>query len=264
MSSHTVLHNKRGISTIVAVVFFVAIATVIFFGTYLDLSRTMVAMSEYDRQKASERFKITRVGATIDDFTIEVQNDGDEDMRLVAVWFLKLDDQTRYSISNGLYLTPKTSVEFSKSSLVGEPTIPFEDYDSVKVVSERGNVVVAPLPYTAAGGEYIYPVTITDAYVRIKTHHIPASLNFSATNTLEIPITVGYLFVDLIDPTGARKGAVYIINETIEAGQTITIDISDLEEPDFGARIGPSTDDRLILSLVNPNGQVVGHAIAIA
>lgn len=253
------LRNERALSTVVATIFFVVIFTIIFVISFLSAANMQASMAKYDLEVFNEKLAVTKARAFADDFVVYVKSEGNEEVRLVAVWFLRDDDQRRLELITR-FLSPKGGATLTKSDLkAGQPAITFENYETVKVVTQRGNIAVAPLPFPVPmDTPNVFPLMLTDI---VATPHPSASLQFNATNTLTEPLSVTDVFVDLIDPTGARKGALYEYPIVIEVGKTVHFSIQDLTSPSYGASLRPNEGDRLIIELFTEYGQVVGHVV---
>lgn len=231
MRSCSVLRNRKALSTVVATIFFMAIAIVIFMGSYLEASRTATAMSKYDQEVVNERIAITRTEVDATGYGIIVFNEGNEKARLVALWLINDAVHERHELEANIWLSPKEAV-----TLEGSGDYTAFDGGTAKVVTERGNLAEAPIPYAPSPpvGPGDFPIiTFSD----IVADASDDTLTFDATNIGSEDMTVEYVSVDTIDWTGSRAGAVYWVDETVAIGETRTIGPIDLRDPTYGREL---------------------------
>lgn len=209
MSSIALPRDKRAQSTVVATVFFLAIVMVVFFGAYMSTSRTIVAMTKYDQEVLNERIAIPRVKVEETGVNVIVLNEGNEVAHLIALWFNSETAHQRVELEGGVFLTPKNF-----TTIVAPPA--FGEFDTVKVITERGNVAEALIPYPTVGiGEFPL-ISMGDITVTGET------VNFNATNLWYENVTINYVSVEIIP--------YYVTIHNITTNVTITTETETIDD----------------------------------
>ncbi|MFQ6085604.1 MAG: hypothetical protein ACE5OY_05000 [Candidatus Bathyarchaeia archaeon] len=256
--------SEEAQSVVVATVFFIAIALIILFSAYLGISRTATSMTLYDRETLSEKVDITKVQATSSDFNVTVVNEGGVQSTLVALWFLRSDGHDRLPLIDGIVLNPAENITLNSASLAGGG-VPFEDCDSVRVVTERGTLAEAPIPFPPLVPVGEFPAVVLSDIVASAENQ---TLTFNVTSRLNEPLTIQYVMVDKIDHTGARKTAVYEVSITVGPGQSVEVGPIELDEPVLGEslKIKEGEDYLVIEVYITSDGDwyLLGKASTVA
>lgn len=148
------LSGHRGLSSVIGTIFFVIIVMAAFAGLIVyTIQRQTYMTINVDLPALNERINIYNASTLSTDFNITVDNEGNEMVRLITVYFWNETIHVRFEVNTTYYsgyLYPKEDVTLNSAHILNQTDYDWATFDWCKVVTERGNMAIAPTNYTVS------------------------------------------------------------------------------------------------------------------